>query len=345
MIRARIAGRLRRAWKRPPGPPLRLTEACYGTALDIRNAAYDAGLVTRRRAPVPVVSVGGLTVGGSGKTPVAAEIAKWLSVGGFRTAVVTHGYADEVAVHRQLNPQIPVFGGRERLTCVRSAVQEGAEIAVIDSGFQHRRLRRDIDILALDTISLQQTNRRRLPAGAFRERITEVRRAQVAILVHRTASGGDPATLAQELRHLAPDTLVHTVCIVGDRAVAANETAAERPVVAPALALAGVMWPEAFFRDVTEVLGRLPSTLPLEDHADFGPALVNRIRKLAGQDGVICTLKDAVKLRQTVGADRELPFPIWFLAVRLEWGEDGAALRRSLVRACARLCRGDVWSP
>lgn len=340
-----IERRVRRAWQTGAGPALRFAATWYGAGADIRNAAYDAGLAGRRRASVPVISVGGLTIGGSGKTPVAAEIGGWLSDAGFRVAMVTHGYNDELAVHRALNPEVPVFGTRDRTSGVQASARAGAEIAVVDSGFQHRRLHRDIEILALDTCSLQHTVRRRLPAGAFRERLSEGQRAGAVILVDRPAAGCDLVALTRELGRVFPAAAIHAVRLVADRCVPANAEAASRSELSPKLAVAGVMWPDLFFREVAVILGRSPERLTLPDHARFDRAVVSRIRRLAGREGVICTLKDAVKLAGVDGPGLDLPFPVWYVAERLEWIPEPPALRASLARACARLCRGELVEP
>ena len=149
-----VEAHVRQAWAERPGGALRLAAAGFATAAGVRNLLYDSGVLASRQAPVPIVSVGGLTVGGSGKTPITADIAARLSAAGIPTAVVTHGFVDEMDVHRKLSPECRVYGGSDRLQLATMAAEEGARLVILDSGFQHRRLHRDLDILAVDERTL-----------------------------------------------------------------------------------------------------------------------------------------------------------------------------------------------
>ena len=120
---------------------LRPLSAAFGVIVRARSALYDAGALRSSAPAIPVLSVGNLTVGGTGKTPVSAWLAARLS-GSARTAVALRGYGgDEIAVHARLNPHVPVLAGADRLAAVAQAKARGAEIVVLDDGFQHRRLR------------------------------------------------------------------------------------------------------------------------------------------------------------------------------------------------------------
>jgi tetraacyldisaccharide 4'-kinase len=125
-------------------------ERLFAGASGLRTLLYDAGWIHGAPPPIPIVSVGNLTVGGTGKTPVAAWIARWLVEHGARPAVIMRGYGnDEPAVHRELNPDIEVILGANRQLAVATAVQGGHDIAVLDDAFQHRQLRRTVDIVLI----------------------------------------------------------------------------------------------------------------------------------------------------------------------------------------------------
>jgi tetraacyldisaccharide-1-P 4'-kinase len=125
-------------------------ERVFAGVSGLRTLLYDAGWVKGTLPPVPVVSVGNLTVGGTGKTPVSAWIARWLRDHGGHPAIVMRGYGDdEPAVHRLLNPDVDVIVAPDRARGVEEAVRRGADIAVLDDGFQHRQLRRDVDIVLI----------------------------------------------------------------------------------------------------------------------------------------------------------------------------------------------------
>ncbi|MDH3298634.1 MAG: tetraacyldisaccharide 4'-kinase, partial [Gemmatimonadota bacterium] len=138
---------LRRSWTTRPNPVLRAAAAAYGLASDARNLAWSVGVFRPARCSAPVISIGGLSIGGSGKTPITAAVARHLADAGLDVAVLTAGFADELAVHAAINPDIPSIGGRDRARLAEAAVQQGSTVLLLDSGFQHRGLHRDLDIV------------------------------------------------------------------------------------------------------------------------------------------------------------------------------------------------------
>ncbi|MBW3631289.1 MAG: tetraacyldisaccharide 4'-kinase, partial [Gemmatimonadetes bacterium] len=157
-------------------------EALFGSVTGARNAGYARGWLRTTQAPIPVVSIGNLTVGGVGKTPFAAwlagEVARW----GRCPAIVLRGYgSDEVQVHAELNPDVPVFVAPRRAIGVAEAARAGRDVAILDDAFQHRALSRDLDVVLVSSESW--TDRRRLlPRGPWRESITALRRAGVVVV-------------------------------------------------------------------------------------------------------------------------------------------------------------------
>ncbi len=133
----------------------------YAAAVAFRNALFDAGLRRQWTARVPVVSVGNLTLGGTGKTPLVAWVARELARQGLRPAVVSRGYAartghtsDEAAELAILLPGVPHVADRDRVAAAARAVGHGANVVVLDDGFQHRRLRRNLDIVSDEAAEL-----------------------------------------------------------------------------------------------------------------------------------------------------------------------------------------------
>src|SRR5690349_18685175 len=136
------------AWARGGRLALAPLEAVYGAAVTLRGKLYDAGILRTRETAIPAVGVGNLSVGGTGKTPFAAWIARALANRGARPAIVLRGYGeDEPLVHRVLNPTIPVIVAADRVRGTVQARSTGADIAVLDDAFQHRRARRRADIV------------------------------------------------------------------------------------------------------------------------------------------------------------------------------------------------------
>src|SRR3954470_7648563 len=120
----------------------------FGAVVGARDILYDAGWLPAAATSIPAVSIGNLTVGGTGKTPIAAWVARGLALRGAHPAVILRGYGDdEPLVHARLNPDIPVVTGADRVVTVNEAARRGADIAVLDDAFQHRRVQRMADLV------------------------------------------------------------------------------------------------------------------------------------------------------------------------------------------------------
>jgi tetraacyldisaccharide 4'-kinase len=237
-----------------------------------------------------------------------------------RTAILTHGFEDEMDVHRRLAPRALVYGGRDRARLVRTAAAEGAQVALLDSGFQHRRLYRDLDIVTVGEASAGG-NLAYLPAGPFREGLAAVTRADLVVVVSRSPAGegssgqGHRELLARgrsRLRELqeapgAPPFL--SARILPGPLVAANEPARAFDRPRPTVAVAGIMWPEVFFAQVRHLAAPEHETVRLRDHARVDDALGSRLRAMAARSGVVCTLKDSTKVVRALGDS----VPVWYL--------------------------------
>lgn len=321
--RSRWERGLRRAWEEGPGPALRLVAGVFGLGAALRNAAWEVGILRPARASVPVVSVGGLTVGGSGKTPLAAELARRMSAG--RTVgVVTHGFEDEIRLHRELNPAAVVAGGGERVEAVEAAARAGADVAVVDGGFQHRRLWRDADVVALSARS-RTSRAHRLPAGPYREGWSALGRADAVVVVRRTGPEEGARRLALWLEAALPEAAVARCVLRPAGLRPANDAARAAAGPDPAVAVASIMYPDVFL-DQLQDAGRRPGLeFVFPDHAEIDGSAARRVAEAAGDGGIVGTLKDVVKLRSTL--PRRVP--LWYLHERLRWEEgDGALLER-----------------
>ncbi len=167
---------------------LGLAAAGYGLAVRLRNAAYQRGWIAGRHAAVPVISVGNLTLGGTGKTPMVEWVARWYRRRGVRVAILSRGYGrsqglnDEGQVLEENLPDVPHLQDPDRVQLAHVAVEElESELIVLDDGFQHRRLARDLDIVLLD--ALEPFGYGRLfPRGLLREPLGSLRRAGVVVL-------------------------------------------------------------------------------------------------------------------------------------------------------------------
>lgn len=320
--------RLRAVWTRRAGAGLRGVAAAFALAVESRHLLYDLGVLAGRRAPIPIVSVGGLTVGGSGKTPIAADIVRRLIRAGRVPALIHGGFRDEAAVHRTLNPDALVLGHPSRETAVPAAAAHGADVAVLDDGFQHRRLRRDLEIVIVDADAIARTNGRRLPAGPFREGFWATSRADVLVVAHRAAaSRGCARSLAGALRRRLPGVGVERCALVPAGLAPANAAAAERDRPDPRVAVAGIMKPRIFFRTVRERWPGIERLYSFRDHRSAGPEALASVARSAGSHGIVTTLKNAPDI-----GSRLPTVPVWYLRDRLLWQGGAETLRDLLAR-------------
>ena len=315
--RAHLENLIRQAWTESPNLGLRALSIAYGAIADLRNVAWTVGVMRPVRAPIPVISIGDLTVGGTGKTPITAALARYLTDTGSSVAVLTAGNRDEMALHSAWNADIEVLGGRDRRVLATQVADEGASVALLDSGFQHRRLERDFDVVVISAD--YGGNRMRLPAGPFRERWSDLARADAVLVVRRGASREAACRLASDVSAAFPGTQMAEVRIIPVSLVPVSPSAHDVKDPSPGVAVAGIMWPEAFFAEVDRQGLKPAHRLVLADHAVFDRRTVATVVDLAGSGGVVCTGKDAVKLASLLPDG----VPVWQIVERVEW-ETGA---------------------
>jgi tetraacyldisaccharide 4'-kinase len=181
-------------------------ELLYSGAMALRGRLYDAGLLPVHETRIPALGVGNLTVGGTGKTPVSAWLASELAVRGARPAIVLRGYgSDEQLVHEILNPAIPVIASPDRVAGMERAAASGVDTVVLDDAFQHRRAARTADIVLVSAERWNE-NRRLLPAGPWREPLSSLRRAALAVVTRKAASLDDARRVADRVSLAAGGT-------------------------------------------------------------------------------------------------------------------------------------------
>ena len=315
----------------------------------IRNALYDKGILAPADAPLPVVSVGNISFGGSEKTPLAQVLLHHLLERGIKPALVTRGYrgrwertggvlsrgngllgdwrdaGDEPCMVALNLPAAGIYLGKDRLASCRLAKTDGFQIAVLDDGFQHRKLRRSLDVVLFDP-----EERVRL-----RESVSSLERAD-AVLIKRT-----PVTPPQAGFAPGPQgTQVFSYAVIaqGLRSVTTREPDSLKKMEGKqVLAFSGIARPERF----TALLNREgihPSeTLTFPDHHSYPPGSITRIRERmerSGATAAITTEKDAVKLA-TIPACRDLPLFYMKIALEVEPGFFTYLLSRIGPLACA----------
>lgn len=317
-----VERRLREQWRRPRAArALRVLARAYGGVHDGRHQLYDVGLLATHRAEIPVISVGGVTAGGSGKTPLAACLARVLGDAGHRPAILTRGYADETDLLAEEAPGAAIWGHPDRLRSARRACAEGASVAILDDGFQHRRMARDLDLLVLDRDALLRTNQARLPAGPFRERWERaVARAGAIVSTGREPWSVDVASfdgaLHARLGKLAPGIPVATAAFGHGPPEAASPGArgwSGSP--APRVALTGIMKPNLFFAQACAACASVRREFALNDHGLPTVRERTAVVEAAGRGGVLTTRKDLSRLRPLFDPG----LPIWVLPETITW--------------------------
>jgi tetraacyldisaccharide 4'-kinase len=320
-----LASAVERAWRpRTAGEhalraALLPASAAYGAVVRVRNALYDAGWLGSERVPARVLSVGNLTVGGTGKTPAALWLAGALMRRGRRVAIVARGYGkrrpgvvvvgtggvplvspadggDEAVMLARRFPG-PVLTAERRVEAARDACARfGVDTIVLDDGFQHRRLARDADLVLL---AEDPAARHLLPAGTGREPPVALRRARAVLVV----GDGEPAwpaippALARFRGRLRPDRLVH---VTGD---AWSEEPLDVLAGGRVVAVAGVARPERFVATLERCGAQVVERILRPDHHVYDDADVAAIAKAARLARPVTTEKDLVKLAGRQGLD------------------------------------------
>jgi tetraacyldisaccharide 4'-kinase len=328
----------------------------YGLVAGLRNRLFDKGVLPSWRPRCRVVSVGNLTVGGTGKTPMVAWLAGFLQEEGWRVAVASRGYrgdcgrrlcvvsdgnrvladvrlsGDEPQLLARRLPRVPVLCSAHRARAVATAVEEFAsQVVILDDGFQHRRLARELDLVLVDARS-PFGNRWLLPRGPLRELPSALRRAQAVVLSRFDGSPSAEANREELAKRWPGKAIVTAMC----RPVRLFEAATgrERPLGSlagvRAAAFAGIAKPEAFFQTLEDLGARLVYPCALPDHHPLRPALLNSLVRRAAAKAPelwITTEKDWVRLP----AAPSPPMNLWVLAIALDLGEDTSRFK-DLVR-------------
>ena len=326
-----------------------LLGSAYGGLAALRAAAYRHGLLPRARLSGPVISVGNLSVGGSGKTPVVARVAAILREEGLPVAVLSRGYrgsfrgaalvvsdgksvlasaeaaGDEPVMLARSLPGVVVAVGRHRDVVGRVVeARFGSRVHILDDGFQHLRLHRDLDLLCLDAWDLDDEP---LPSGRLREWPQAEARADLVLLTRIEARSN--ATLVALEDRLGPERTFRV-----RRRPLGFTTLDGVPAPAPArpFLVAGIARPERFEADVG-AFGTVTGCAFFGDHHSFQTDELGAVldsARAAGADAVVTTAKDAVRLPPLA-----LDMPVLVFQITAEI-EDEPRFRARLLRAARR---------
>lgn len=324
------------------GPASRL----YGWEVARRNRRFDQGLGVHT-VPVPVVSVGNLSAGGTGKTPMVRWVVAALKQSGHSPAVAMRGYrarpgepSDEQAEHRRAMPGIAVIADPDRTGAIRSYLQtnpdEQISVVVLDDGFQHRRLARQLDIVLIDSTRPPSADAL-IPLGFLRELPASLCRADAVVLTHAEMV---PATrMAAIWSSLEPHLPAGTVQAVAEHVWvglhAHHSSAIPTPLPLEWLrgrrvaAVCAIGNPSGFLNALERAGAEIVQRTVLTDHDPYGPATVESIRRsvvFASAEAVVTTAKDWTKLEhRSLGLT--VPVIVPDLALRLTQGEQAMRVR------------------
>jgi len=305
----------------------------YGLVVRARNRSFDAHPERAARVPVPVVSVGNLSAGGTGKTPLTLFLAQGLEAAGWTNAVLSRGYGgrrpvDPMSVEPDSDPRQTgdeplllartlgsqrVVVGRQRHAAALRALSQRPDLRclLLDDGFQHRALHRDLDLLVLDGVRAWGDGRL-LPLGDLREPAASARRAH-ALVVTRAARVQDrPRIEAWWAEHGSGGPIFWVDFALGGLRRWDDGTAHALPLAGqgPAFAWCGLGHPEAFYADLLLAGQPWCGSQSLPDHRGPTPAELQRMQLRARSEGahwLVCTQKDAVKLTPAHAQVLELP--------------------------------------
>ena len=300
---------------------------------------------------VPVISIGNLSAGGTGKTPVTVRFAEGLAQSGCAPAVALRGYraketggSDEAAEYRMRLEQLPVLVGADRAKTAHAMLEsspDSFDVLLLDDGFQHRRLHRDLDIVLVDA-TRPALDGDLLPHGWLREPATRIKRADLVLVTNATGSELDEEVSDAVMRHrgCAPDAWsrhtwsgidVYSRGQLLRRVGCASELSFNRVSV-----VSGLGNPTAFESHVRREGFEVISHCALRDHASYDSDALARIKLMASQcDGLVVSAKDWVKIRETELIHTE-DIPIIVPQVHIEFTRGQDLLEQALSAACGK---------
>jgi len=320
---------------------LRALEVPYSAAMRVRNWRYDTGRAEVHAAGVPVISVGNITLGGTGKTPVVEWLARWLAERGVRVGLVSRGYGakdgrpnDEALELAEKLPDVPHVQDADRVRGARRATSEfGCQVLVLDDGFQHRRLARDFDLVLIDALEPYGFEHV-FPRGTLREPLAGWARAD-AFLLTRADQVDAPAreSIRQRALSFAPRAVWAEAAYVPRylRNAAGGEHSLDAFAGKSVAAFCGIGNPDAFRRSLEDAGFQVAGFKAFADHHAYPKPEVIELAgwaKSVGAAATVCTYKDLVKVRGAWPTG----LPLVALASRLEVTSGQAELEAAIAR-------------
>ncbi|NLZ18171.1 MAG: tetraacyldisaccharide 4'-kinase [Desulfobulbaceae bacterium] len=329
----------------------------YSLAMLARAHGYRRGFFATHSLPVPVISVGNLLMGGTGKTPLVQYLARLLLKRGKKPAIISRGYGgkakgpvnvvsdgdtlflnaaqagDEPRFLAESLPGVPVLTGIARHLPASEAVAMGADVLLLDDAFQHLAVQRDVNLVLFNADRLAG-NSRVFPGGELREPVSALKRATAFVLTGVSANNRQRAELfAELLNRRFPDRPVYLAGYAADSALMLNQDGTCTTVPLDLLrrgqsdclfAFCGIAGPDSFFHTLTDLSLTPTATFALQDHHTYNlkqmQFLCTRAQN-SGAKALITTEKDLVKIGDLAS---HLLLPVYALRMRVEMDEEFA---------------------
>jgi tetraacyldisaccharide 4'-kinase len=304
----------------------------YGLVMRVRNLLYSIGILPARSVSVPVISIGNITTGGTGKTPLVIWLCNYLRSKGLHSSILTRGYqtapdqiTDEPALLARACPDTDVIVNPNRIRGAEKAITvHQAQALVLDDGFQHRRLKRDLDIVAIDA-TCPFGYGRILPAGFLREPKSGLSRAHAVIITRFDQADTEQLTqLEEDIQAINPRVPIakaahkHTHAVTYQNEVIDLAELHSKKI----FAFCGIGNPSAFFRCLEESGLSLTDTRIFNDHHAYTQEEMKQIFEQARSceaEMILCTQKDWVKSALLSPDSEEVVFA--YLAMELDFLE------------------------
>ena len=332
----------------------------YALLVDIKLWGYRQGIFSRKKLDCFVISLGNVTVGGTGKTPTAQRLASDIRDMGYKVVILNRGYrakwhgkvgivsdgqrlhmtaadaGDEAFMLAKHLPKVPVLIGADRSVTGQYAIENfGAEVAILDDGFQHWQLERDMDILLVDAVNVFG-NGYMLPRGTLREPISHISRADVCLLtkvdqaadgsreyirdtVHRYNDGAQIVESIHEPRRFIP--LADWYVDIAGEGVDVNQMRGRK-----IMAVSAIGNPASFEQTLSDLGVIIIESLRYPDHHDYSMLEMSDILRQAenmGAEAIVITEKDAVKIpMEVVHAGSTVPVYVICVEVNFQAGKD-----------------------
>lgn len=334
---------------------LRFCSIIYGAMVELNLGLFKKGIIPQTKLNATVISLGNITVGGTGKTPTAERIAKWIRDDGYRVAILNRGYrakwkgsvgvvsdgskiymsaseaGDEAYLLAKNLPGVAVIIGSDRSKTGAHAINKlGVDVLILDDGYQHWKLDRDLDIVLIDAAANSFGNNYILPRGTLRETLPNLDRADICLLTKvDQAEEGNCELVCDTIRKYnehAPiiQSIHHSVCFleIADwyKSIPDSEVALEEIDGQRIIAFSAIGNPKSFEQSIASRGAEIVDAIRFQDHHEYTMAEMQDILENALQKNVcalVTTEKDAVKIPpEFIHSKRGLP--VYILKMELK---------------------------